>query len=258
MTPSSQGGGVPAVQPVAGSPFAGSHASTPLQKSASTHLVSSGVCVHAFAFSSHASLVQETPSSQLGGAPAMQPCVASQISAPSQKTPSSHIVASGVCAHAFAVSSQASTVHATPSSQLGAAPATQPVVASPFAGSHVSAPLQYTPSSHWVSSGVLAQLLFASSQVSTVHDRWSSHGGAPATHAPATHVSAPLQYAPSSHCASLVHMAVPLLDDVLVPPPAPLLDDVLVPPPAPLLDDVLVPPPAPVVVVALQRLTLLF
>jgi hypothetical protein len=70
---------------------------------------------------------------------------ASQVSAPLQSLPSSHLVASGVWVQLFVASSHASLVQATPSSQLGGVPAWH---APP---THVSAPLQYVPSSHCAS-----------------------------------------------------------------------------------------------------------
>ncbi len=61
----------------------------------------------------------------------------------------------GACAHAFAASSQLSTVHATPSSQLGGAPGVQ------APATHVSGPLQKRVSSHsaFVAQGPIPLLL---------------------------------------------------------------------------------------------------
>ena len=71
---------------------------------------------------SHVSVVQTLPSLQLGGVPARQPLVGSQVSAPLQNCPSPQTALSGVWVHVSAASSQASTVHAIPSLQFGGVP----------------------------------------------------------------------------------------------------------------------------------------
>jgi hypothetical protein len=86
---------------------------------------------------------------QLTGVPGWQPFSASHVSAPLQYEPSSHAASLGVCTHWSLTSSQLSVVQATPSLQLTGVPGWQP-----FSASHVSAPLQYEPSSHAASLGV--------------------------------------------------------------------------------------------------------
>src|SRR5438034_393853 len=92
VSPSSQGTGMPAWQ----SPVESLQVSTPLHASLSSHWAfelqqpSIGVLLHASVATSQASLVQTTPSSQLGGSPFTQrPVFGSHVSGPLQKTPSS-------------------------------------------------------------------------------------------------------------------------------------------------------------------------
>jgi hypothetical protein len=100
-----------------------------------------GAWVQAPATGLQPSVVQASPSSQEGGAPARQP-VALQVSAPLQKSPSSQAAATGAWAQAPVPGLQVSLVQETPSSQEGGAPGWQP-----SEGSQVSAPLQKLPSS---------------------------------------------------------------------------------------------------------------
>src|SRR6266480_1796287 len=92
ISPSSQGTGMPAWH----SPVESLQVSTPLHASLSSHWAfelqqpSIGVLLHASVATLQASLVQTTPSSQLGGSPFTQrPVFGSHVSGPSQKTPSS-------------------------------------------------------------------------------------------------------------------------------------------------------------------------
>src|ERR1035437_6998037 len=128
MPSEGHGIGVPALQPVLGS-----QASCPLQLSPSEQEALFGACVHVFSASLQASPVQETPSSQLTGAPAWQPSAALHTSTPLQNTPSLQGTASGVCVHAFLASLHASAVQAIASLQSTGAPAAQPVSGAPLA-----------------------------------------------------------------------------------------------------------------------------
>src|SRR5205809_868703 len=92
ISPSSQGTGMPAWH----SPVESLQVSTPLHASLSSHWAfelqqpSIGVLLHASVATLQASLVQTTPSSQLGGSPfTPRPVLGSHVSGPSQKTPSS-------------------------------------------------------------------------------------------------------------------------------------------------------------------------
>jgi hypothetical protein len=76
--------------------------------------------------SSHASTVQATPSPQLGGVPATQPCSGLQTSVPLQNRPSLHELLFGVKVHLSFDSSQRSVVHAVPSLQSGGGSVLQP------------------------------------------------------------------------------------------------------------------------------------
>src|SRR6185369_16545411 len=140
-----------------------SHASTPLQYRPSSHLESSAVWSQASVLSLHASVVQATPSPQLTEVPFWQPAFSSHASTPLQYRPSSHLESSAVCSHASVLSLQASVVQATPSPQLTEVPFWQPAFSS-----HVSAPLQYRPSSHLESSAVWSQASVLSLQASVV------------------------------------------------------------------------------------------
>ena len=82
------------------------------------------------------------PSSTAGGGPDSQPSPTLQTSAPLQKAPSSQRVSTGSCSIVSVLSSQFATVHATPSSAVGAMPETQPTSLS-----QLSTPLQNSPSS---------------------------------------------------------------------------------------------------------------
>jgi len=142
-TPSLQFGAVPAWQPVRAL-----HVSTPLQNCESSQTALLGVCVQLSVPSLQASTVQTTASLQLGGVPAWQSLIKSQISVPLQYAPSLQAALLGVCVQVSVASLQASVVHPTPSPQFGAIPAWQP-----FTASHVSTPLQYCPSLHAPSLG---------------------------------------------------------------------------------------------------------
>jgi len=115
--------------------------------------------------------------------------VMSHFSAPLQKNESAHFASFATNAHAFAASSQESSVHVMSSAHTGGSPDTHPNDAS-----HFSAPLQYRPSSHPESSGVNLQALVASSQTSVVHV-WESAQtiGVPAWQPVSVHISTPLQ-----------------------------------------------------------------
>ena len=196
------------------------------------------------ATSSQKSTVHATASPQLGAIPPTQR-PALQVSTPLQKKPSSQSASlvqsptnvqppggmhwrssgqresSATCTQASATSSQASTVHATPSPQSGGVPAAQ------RPSTQRSAPSQKLPSSqsasptqrvggtqppvgshtkspaHSRASGVFTQPPSASEHASIVHVVASSHsGGAPGTQRSSAQRSGPLQTKPSSHSAS--------------------------------------------------------
>jgi hypothetical protein len=95
-------------------------------------------------------------------------------------------------------------VHESPSSQLGADPATQPVVGSaPVAvGAQASTPLQKVLSEQAVSTGAFSHLSAVSSHESVVQENPSSQSGAGPAAQPVTgsapdtlgaHASTPLQ-----------------------------------------------------------------
>jgi hypothetical protein len=141
--------------------------------------------------------VHGLPSSTVGGVPAVHAPALLQSSAPLQAFPSEHDVpaASTVCVTP-AAGSQASAVHALPSSTTGGVPATQEPL--PL---HVSLPLQALPSEQLVpvATGVCFTPVFGS-QESAVHGLPSSTvGGVPAAQVPLEHISTPLQALPSEH-----------------------------------------------------------
>jgi hypothetical protein len=82
-TPSLQLTGVPGWQP-----NVGWHVSTPSQYSPLLHKALFTVCLQDCVASSQESVVQATPSSQLGGVPGLQPVAGSQVSVPLQNNPS--------------------------------------------------------------------------------------------------------------------------------------------------------------------------
>ncbi len=131
-------------------PVIGSQSSWPLQKRSSLHAASSAVNVHSCVISSQTSLVHPTPSLQ-GGIPGTQSFAASQVSNPLHHNPSSQCASLTALTHTSLLSSQKSSVQATPSSQ-GEGSGTQPVTET-----HDSIPAQNRPSSQFVSSGMLSQ-----------------------------------------------------------------------------------------------------
>ena len=136
-SPSLQVSGVPPWQ----TPLATSHVSMPSQTSPSLQSASlwqqcaTGSCWQPFVWS-HESLVQTTPSSQLGAVPGTQlPVAESQVAMPLQTFPSSQSCATWW--HVCVPVSQVSSVHRSPSSQsasrlqqLAISVNVQPVVAS--------------------------------------------------------------------------------------------------------------------------------
>src|SRR5438034_1343300 len=155
VSPSSQGTGMPAWQ----SPVESLQVSTPLHASLSSHWAfelqqpSIGVLLHASVATLQASLVQTTPSSQLGGSPFTQrPVFGSHVSGPLQKTPSSQTTGCPMQLPPLQVSSvvqllsssqgavlglltqlpvsrsQLSSVQTLPSSPFGGGPPTRPPV----------------------------------------------------------------------------------------------------------------------------------
>ena len=152
LTPSLQFGGVPDWQS-----FTASHVSVPLQKSPSLQSPSFGTLSHEFVPSLHESVVQLTPSSQFGGAPDWQSFTASHVSAPLQKSPSSQSPSFGTLSHEFVPSLHESVVQLTPSLQFGGVPDWQS-----FTASHVSVPLQKSPSLQSPSFGTLSHVFVAS------------------------------------------------------------------------------------------------
>jgi hypothetical protein len=118
--PSFVSGGVPCWQP-----SVALHASTPLQNAPSLQALSLGVWSQLSVASLHASVVQPTLSLQIGGAPARQPFVVSQVSAPLQNCPSLQALLFGVWSQVSVASLHASVVQLTASLQIGDAPARQ-------------------------------------------------------------------------------------------------------------------------------------
>ncbi len=99
--------------------------------------------------------------------------------------------------------SQPSEVHGFPSSQTGAAPATQ------VPSLQVSPTVQALPSSHLAVVAPKTQPLIAS-QLSAVQGFWSSHAvGAPGKHAPSLQVSPSVQTLPSSQAPVLLVLEQP-------------------------------------------------
>jgi hypothetical protein len=102
-----------------------------------------GVLTQESVDSLHESVVHVTLSLQTTAGPAWQPTSGLQTSAPLQYWPSVQSDARGSLMHESVSSSQLSTVHATPSSQLRAVLAAQkPRLL------QISSPLQYKPSLH--------------------------------------------------------------------------------------------------------------
>jgi hypothetical protein len=146
------------------------HVSAPLQGSLSSQSEFVAACLQALAFSSHESTVQSTLSSQLTGVPPWQ-MLFTHVSTPVQNRPSSHcadvvhafpgmqplfashtwpegqsvLFGKPFRGHVSSASSHFSSVHAIPSAfkHLMGVPAMQPED-----GSHVSVPLQKSPSEH--------------------------------------------------------------------------------------------------------------
>lgn len=148
-------------------PIPATQTSAPLQNDMSAHRESSGVTVHAPVASVHESMVQEMPSLHATIVPPTQVPAGPHVSTPLHAIPSSQTVASvqGFTRHPWSASqiwvavhcvasgrleqrsrptSQASTVHATPSSHRGRAPGMQ------TPPEHASTPLQNSPSSQSV------------------------------------------------------------------------------------------------------------
>jgi hypothetical protein len=136
-TPSLIVGGVPAWQSLTAS-----QVSEPSQNSPLSQRPLLGVCTITSFASSQESSVHPTPSSVIGGVPARQSKVASQVSEPSQNNPLSQLALFGVFTIESDASSQESSVHATPSSLIGGVPCWH----WPVAKLQVSSPLQYCPS----------------------------------------------------------------------------------------------------------------
>ncbi len=167
ISPSSQGTGMPAWH----SPVESLQVSTPLHASLSSHWAfelqqpSIGVLLHASVATLQASLVQTTPSSQLGGSPFTQrPVFGSHVSGPLQKTPSS---------------------------QTTGCPMQLPPL-------QVSSVVQLLSSSQGAVLGLLTQLPVSRSQLSSVQTLPSSQfGGGPPTQLPFWQASSVVQALPS-------------------------------------------------------------
>src|SRR5262249_33788121 len=103
-------------------------------------------CAHESVCGLQKSAVQAMLSSQSRGLPATQPIMMLHVSTPSQLRPSLHAASIGVLLQSLDASSQASTVHAMPSSHGDPELGVQPVPGAPFGGSHFSTPSQNLPS----------------------------------------------------------------------------------------------------------------
>jgi hypothetical protein len=170
---------------------------TPARHAPSEHAVPSG----AFGFV-HAPLAgTQVPATwhsslavQVTAGPATQVPLASQLSAPSQRSASAHDVpaVTGVCVTPV-VAPQTSSVQGFSSSRTSGVPGTHAPTL------HSSAPLQTSPSEHETAFGAFTQPLAALHE-SSVHTLPSLQFGAvPAWHDPPPHTSAPLQALPSEH-----------------------------------------------------------
>jgi len=149
-----------------------------------------GVATHPVA-ASQVSVVQTSPSSQLGGGPPTH-TPPTQMSFVVQALPSSQAEELGLLVQPTA-GSQVSVVQTLPSSQLGAGPPTH------APAEQVSAVVHGLPSSHETVLGTLEHP-DAGSQVSSVQTLPSSQfGGSPPTQAPALHASPVVHASPSSH-----------------------------------------------------------
>ena len=169
-----------------------------------SHNPSFGELSHESVVSLHESSVQPTASSQSGAVPAWQLPSGPIVSAPLQNIPSSQSAWLGVCRTRLSTSSQLSIVQLIPSSKTSGIP--YPDSSQSNVISHFSAPLQKFPSSQYASFGIFIQVLFSSSQLSSVQKIGSPQSGAvPARQSNSiSHVSTPLQKSPSSQFALFI------------------------------------------------------
>jgi len=142
---------------------------------------------------------QATPSLHITVVPASQPTPTVQLSVPLQKAPSSQRESTPTLRQASMVASQLSSVHVSPSSQLGGVPGRQSSV-----GEQSSAPLQKVPSSHIPSSMTFRHPPPISEHESSVQATPSSQVGAvPAMQLKTgSQISGPSQMTPLSQRAS--------------------------------------------------------
>jgi hypothetical protein len=123
------------------------HFSWPLQMLLSWQLASFGKWTQPTE-AMQVSTVQETLSAQFNAVPAWQPSVALQVSMPLQRSPSLQSALTGVNEQAPVFGLQSSTVHGMLSLQTTGAPGTHFPPGTLV--SHVSTPLQASPSLHWL------------------------------------------------------------------------------------------------------------
>ena len=144
--------------------------------------------------------MQGTPSSATGSALSWQPATASQVSTPVQYSPSSQLPSLTAFTITSLISSQLSTVQATPSSGSGSALSWQP-----SNWSQLSTPVQNSPSSQKASLTAFTITSLISSQLSTVQATLSSATGSALSTQPriVSQLSTPVQNSPSSHTGAI-------------------------------------------------------